>query len=194
MTASTLVTRLQCGYESPLAAGATVWPSTDGRQTGRTFSMAVDRIRVSLFINSTRSRVFQRHRVLKFQSVAAANLLSPLRNLTRAAIHLEPSFIIHYLVFFIAQSTERFSCILQLCRWKPERARPAWIVLSSINVLLTIAVSYLLLTAIELAKPYGSRVVIRRSSTQMSQVYILKWCRLSVSRLICMNQQTMKYR
>jgi hypothetical protein len=105
---------------TPLAAGATIWPPTDGRQTGRTFSVAVDRVAVSLFINSTRE-CFQRLSVLKFQSVVAANLLSPCRNLTRVAIHLEPSFIIHYVRFFIARSTERFSCILQLCRWKPER-------------------------------------------------------------------------
>ena len=51
---STLVTQFLYVYESPLAAGATVWPHTDGRQTGRTFSVAVDRVRVSLFINSTR--------------------------------------------------------------------------------------------------------------------------------------------
>lgn len=137
--------------------------------------------------------MFQRLRVLKFQSVAAANLLSLLRNVTRAAIHLEASFIIHYPRFFIARSTERFSCILQLCRWKPERGRPASIVLSSITLLLTIAVSCLLLTATELAKPYGSPTAIRRRSTQISQVYIANWCRLLVLQLICRNQQTMQH-
>lgn len=120
--------------------------------------------------------MFQRLRVLKFQSVAAANLLSPLRNLTRTAIHLEPSFIIHYLRFFIAQSTERFSCILQLCRWKPERGRPAWIVMSSITSVLITAVSYLLLTATELAKPCGSHTAIRGRSTQITLHCILKSC------------------
>lgn len=89
---------------------------TDGRQTGRTFSAPVDRVRVSLFINSTRE-CSNGSSVLKFQSVAAANLLSPL--LKPDTLCHASRTLIHYTLSQVLYSTEHsevlmYSSVMQM--------------------------------------------------------------------------------